>query len=386
MDDFNNFFDDQRSPEPERTPIYHTPEPKHKEKKNVAVILSIVIAVIMCVLVVVNVIVLSTLKNTIAAEYAQNMEAKMREQYEQAIKDALDGTDVIKDVTDTATNQVIDALDTTIGEIADNYASAVARLYMYESENASATAANLAGVATGFLISDTDENWTPRYIVTNAHCVRYAKAVSTGSIGGWWGGTTYHYEWASYGKIIAKFENDDTAYTTEIVAYGSYNDTDHNLRAENDQADLAILRVTGKQPANYKDGVGHKSLRIATSDSGITRGTPVALIGNPEGIGGTNSITSGTISQTGITISSWGPGTFIMTDAAVNGGNSGGPMIDRRGIVLGVVESKLASDDIDNMGFALSANTLYDFINWAKQASNNTFKRDIDIKCEFVAV
>lgn len=386
MDDFDNFFDDQRSPEPEKTPIYHTPEPKHKNKKNLTVILCIILAVLMCVLVVVNVIVLSTLKTSIAAEYAQTMEAKMREIYEQAVNDALAGTDVIKDVTDSATNKVIDALDTTIGEIADNYASSVARLYMFESENASINTGNLAGVATGFLISDTNDDGTlQRYIVTNAHCVRYAKSVAVGSIGGWWGGTTYRYEWASYGKIIAKFENNSTAYTTEIVAYGAYNDNEKGLNAENDQADLAILRIIGTQPANYVDGEGHKSLKLATSDTGITRGTPVALIGNPEGIGDSNSITSGTISQTGISIASWGPGTFIMTDAAVNGGNSGGPMIDRRGVVLGVVESKLVSDDIDNMGFALSARTLHDFIIWAQKAANNTLHKDIEINCVYVA-
>jgi len=382
MDNFNNFFDDQRSPESERTPIYHTPEPKRRDKKSITVILCIVIAVIMCVLVVVNVIVLSTLKNSIATEYANTMEAKMREQYQQAINDALADTDVVKDVTDTATNQVIDALDTTVGEMANTYASAVARLYMYESENASLTSANLAGVATGFLISDTDSTGTAqRYLVTNAHCVRYAKMVSSGTIGGWWGGSSYRYEWASYGKIIAIFENDDTAYTTEIVAYGAYNDTDHNLVAENNQADLAILRITGKQPSNEKN----VSLRLASSDNGITRGTPVALIGNPEGIGDSNSITSGNISQTGITIESWGPGTFIMTDAAVNGGNSGGPMMDRRGVVLGVVESKLVSDDIDNMGFALSASTLHEFILWAQNSGNNVLRRNITINCTFVA-
>ena len=381
MDDFNNFFDEQPSREPVRTPIYHTPEPKHKDKSRLNAIVFIAIAVIMCVLVIVNVIVLSTLKSTIAAEYARSMEAQMREQYYSAISDSLSDTNVVEDVTNTATSKVIDALDTTIGEIAENYASGVARLYMYESSAASASS-SAAGLATGFLVSDTNESGTlERYLITNAHCVRYAKkvTVSSGGFPSFGGGTGYRYEWASYGKILAVFEDDETAYTTEIVAYGSYTDSDHGLRAENSQPDLAILRITGRQPSNED----HVSLKLASNDYSIKRGTPVALIGNPEGIGETNSITSGTISNVGIRVSSWGSGTFIMTDAAVNSGNSGGPMLDRRGVVLGVVESKLVSDDIDNMGFALSASSLYSFIEWAE--TKNVLGTAIKINCTFVS-
>ena len=72
-----------------------------------------------------------------------------------------------------------------------------------------------------------------------------------------------------------------------------------------------------------------------------------------------------------------------MTDSAVNSGNSGGPMLDRRGVVLGVVESKLVSDDIDNMGFALSASSLYSFIEWAE--TNNVLGTTIKINCTFVS-
>ena len=79
-----------------------------------------------------------------------------------------------------------------------------------------------------------------------------------------------------------------------------------------------------------------------------------------------NSVTTGCISRTNITISSWGTGTFLLTDAAVNRGNSGGPMINSRGVVVGVVESKLIGNDVDNMGFALSAKTLKDFIKWVE--------------------
>ena len=59
-----------------------------------------------------------------------------------------------------------------------------------------------------------------------------------------------------------------------------------------------------------------------------------------------------------------------MTDAAVNGGNSGGPMIDILGNVVGIVESKLVDESIDNMGFALSVSTIRDFVDSVSQFHN----------------
>ncbi|MBD5092615.1 MAG: trypsin-like serine protease, partial [Clostridiales bacterium] len=374
MDDFNNFFDDQRQQTPERAPIYHAPEPKRNGPNKSAVITAvcITVAVLMCIVVVVNVVVLASMKDKIARDYAASMAAEMRAQYEQAISDSLADTDIVSDVTENATKEAINAIKNSVGEVANSLAGSVARLYMYESASANPSTASPAGLATAFLITDYDGT-EGRYLLTNAHCVRHVVATATGGIGGgFWGGSTrYTYKWASYGTIICVFEGDDSYYRTEIIAYGSYNDD--NLSAENDQADLAILRIVGTQPSNEK----HPSLKLASSDTAINRGTPIALIGNPEGVGETNTITSGTVSQVGIRIASWGSGTFIMTDAAVNSGNSGGPMLNSRGIVLGVVESKLASEDIDNMGFALSASTVRSFIDCAQLAANNKTGKNI---------
>ncbi|MBO4380614.1 MAG: trypsin-like peptidase domain-containing protein, partial [Clostridia bacterium] len=145
------------------------------------------------------------------------------------------------------------------------------------------------------------------------------------------------------------------------------------LSAENDQADLAILRIVGTQPSNDT----HPSLKLAYNDEVITRGMEVALVGSPQGV--QNSISVGVVSQTGITISTWGAGTFIMTDAAINGGNSGGPMVNSLGNVVGVVESKIVSTEIDNMGFALSVDTLRSFLSWASQAAHNELGENLTL-------
>ena len=112
MDDFNNFFDDQRNPQPEHTPVYHTPSPKNNNKLGPVGILCVVLAVVMCVVVLVNVIVLASLKQTIAEEYAASISADMREQYREAIDEALSGTNVVDDVTKAATEKALEALKT----------------------------------------------------------------------------------------------------------------------------------------------------------------------------------------------------------------------------------------------------------------------------------
>ena len=48
----------------------------------------------------------------------------------------------------------------------------------------------------------------------------------------------------------------------------------------------------------------------------------------------------------------------VQTDAAVNSGNSGGPMLDLQGRVVGVIRSGLVGTGVQNVNFAISANTV----------------------------
>ena len=90
-------------------------------------------------------------------------------------------------------------------------------------------------------------------------------------------------------------------------------------------SDLALLRVEPKTP-----------LPAATwGDSAKTRvGDWVLAIGNPFGLGGT--VTSGIISATARDIHSGPYDDFLQTDASINRGNSGGPMFNLAGEVIGI--------------------------------------------------
>jgi len=93
--------------------------------------------------------------------------------------------------------------------------------------------------------------------------------------------------------------------------------------------------------------------------SKVTVGEPVVAIGNP--LGYDFSITSGIVSATGRSLQAPNGQTIpngIQTDAAINQGNSGGPLIDGDGQVIGINE-QIASQGggNDGLGFAVPINT-----------------------------
>jgi len=106
--------------------------------------------------------------------------------------------------------------------------------------------------------------------------------------------------------------NDDTELPAKVVG------TDP-------RTDLAVLRVQPRKPlAATKWGDSNKS-RV---------GDWVVAIGNPLGLGGT--VTAGIISARGRDIRNGPYDDFIQTDAAINKGNSGGPLFNADGEVIGI--------------------------------------------------
>jgi S1-C subfamily serine protease len=152
------------------------------------------------------------------------------------------------------------------------------------------------------------------HILTNAHVVVNAKKVQIGFTGG-------------------------KTYPAEVVGLDK-------------STDVAVLKVDVPSGALVP-------LRLGNSQQ-VRVGDPVVAIGNP--LGEVRTLTSGIVSAVSRTIDSLTPGVqiygAIQTDAAINHGNSGGPLLDRHGDVIGI-NSQILSESNGNVGigFAVPINT-----------------------------
>ncbi|HET9911444.1 MAG TPA: trypsin-like peptidase domain-containing protein [Anaerolineales bacterium] len=162
---------------------------------------------------------------------------------------------------------------------------------------------------TGFFITDSG------YILTNNHVVEGTEEVN----------------------IIL---SDGTEQTAAIVGTDIY-------------SDIAVLKTDGNVPAVAS---------LGNSDV-LKPGESVIAIGSPLG-NFKNSVTVGVVSATGRAIDT-GQGyqieDLIQTDAAINHGNSGGPLVNLAGEVIGVntlvVRSTNSGDVAEGLGFAIPVNT-----------------------------
>lgn len=195
---------------------------------------------------------------------------------------------------------------------------------------------------TGVIITDNG------YIVTNAHVI-YDSEYGSGLASG-----------------ISVLLNDDKTYDAEVIGY----DTD---------CDLAVLKI---------DADGLTAAEFGDSDS-LKLGQSVVAIGNPLGFELMDTVTSGIVSglNRSITINDKAMN-LIQTDAAINSGNSGGPLINMYGQVIGINSSKMSSSysetTIENIGFAIPSNEVSSIIDDIMKYGYVTGKPQLGISCQDV--
>jgi serine protease Do len=129
------------------------------------------------------------------------------------------------------------------------------------------------------------------------------------------------------------------------------------LLGKDTKTDLAVLKVDPPKPLPYVTFGNSDTLRV---------GDWVMAIGNPFGLGG--SLTLGIVSARNRDINSGPYDDFIQTDAAINRGNSGGPLFNMDGDVVGINTAIISpSGGSIGIGFSVPANTAKGVIDQLRQ-------------------
>ena len=160
------------------------------------------------------------------------------------------------------------------------------------------------GIGSGFIINEEG------YILTNYHVVKGAQEISV------------------------TLSNDVTT-TAQIVNY-------------DENQDVAMIKITDesvKIPA---------TVELGDSDS-LQPGEEVIAIGTPLSTELSSTVTKGIISATSrsVAVESGVTMNLIQTDAAINAGNSGGPLVNTKGEVVGINSSKISGEAVEGIGFSI---------------------------------
>lgn len=172
--------------------------------------------------------------------------------------------------------------------------------YQQSSSNLYATAESQG---SGIIMSEDG------YIITNAHVVENALGL----------------------KVVL---NDGTEYAAQIIGMDT-------------KTDLAVIKI---------EATGLPSAEFGNSDQ-VQVGEQVIAVGNPTGLQLGGTVTVGYVSALNRLVStSSGSLECIQTDAAINPGNSGGALANEYGQIIGINSAKIAGEDIEGLGFAISIN------------------------------
>lgn len=165
------------------------------------------------------------------------------------------------------------------------------------------------GIGSGFIINEDG------YILTNYHVISGAN------------------------EINVTLSNDQVV-TAQVVNY-------------DENQDIAMLKIMDENveiPA---------TVELGDSDA-LQAGEEVIAIGTPLSTELSSTVTKGIISSTSrnVQVESGVTMNLLQTDAAINGGNSGGPLVNTKGEVIGINSSKISGEAVEGIGFAIPINTV----------------------------
>jgi serine protease Do len=149
------------------------------------------------------------------------------------------------------------------------------------------------------------------------------------------------------GLVVTNYHVIEDADEISVVLNDNITTMSATLVGRDPKTDLALLKVTPKAPL--------PSARWGDSDRAARVGDWVIAIGNPFGM--SNTVTAGIISARNRGINAGDYDDFIQTDASINRGNSGGPLFNMNGEVIGVNSAIFSpTGGSVGIGFAIPSN------------------------------
>ena len=192
----------------------------------------------------------------------------------------------------------------------------------------------LISTGTGFVYKKDDKYG---YVLTNSHVV-------------------------SNGTIIRGVLSNDQTVDLTLLGTDTY-------------MDIAVLRMDASNVL--------KVATIGTSEN-IRIGNTVFTVGSPMGLNYAGTVTKGilsgenrlieTTSSNGLTNENYIV-RVVQTDAAISPGNSGGPLVDLSGTVIGITSLKLVNEKVEGMGFALPMEDVMNYVDTLEK--KETIKRPL---------
>ena len=188
---------------------------------------------------------------------------------------------------------------------------------------------------------------------------------------------------------------------TLSVAFADGSAYEATVKGFDENEDLAVVSVATKDVSN--DTMDAISVAKIGSSDDLKIGEQVVAIGNALGYG--QSVTTGIVSAKNRKTDSSGQiessdstdnsssinkgVNLIQTDAAINSGNSGGPLINKYGQVIGINSSKMSSSyssqaSIEGIGFAIPSNEVAKIVDDLMQYGYVTGKPQLGISCQDV--
>ena len=160
-------------------------------------------------------------------------------------------------------------------------------------------------------------------------------------------------------RIIKGDTDEDTNYFTSDFASDEEREAyEAELCGYDEDVDIALLRVAASD-LSFETRAQISVVALGDSEE-LVVGEQVVAIGNALGYG--QSVTTGIVSALNRSAGTDTNATYIQTDAAINPGNSGGALLNMEGELIGINTAKVASTDVEGMGYAIPISQVWDFI------------------------